>query len=124
MLHGLTLDQASNGSLALAVVVVVSDVLGVPPSSVSDVSVAANRRMLLAGVRISYNITVTSTKTAETLIATLLESMFSGKFAEILSYKSGLSVSSVSGLAVVNLSPTTSPTASPIENNRGKAYEV
>ena len=82
----------------------VADLLGEPVIVVSDVSFSANRRKLLTGVRVSYIVTITSTKSTEFFMDTLQESVSSGSFASVLSVKLGYLISRTSVLAVYNLS--------------------
>ena len=86
----------------------VSESLGEPVIVVSDVSFSANRRKLLTGVRVSYIVTITSTKSTEFFMDALQESVSSGSFASVLSVKLGYLISRTSVLAVYNLSPPAS----------------
>ena len=71
---------------------------------VSDVSVTANRRNLLSGVRVSYIVTVASDQTTDYLVMLLHASASSGSFAAMMSAKSGIPIRGTSIYAVYNLS--------------------
>ena len=71
---------------------------------VSDVSVTANRRNLLSGVRVSYIVTVASNQTTDYLVMLLHASASSGSFAATMSAKSGIPIRGTSIYAVYNLS--------------------
>ena len=113
IIPGVTLSQASSASFILALQQSVSTLLEVPVSAVTNVTVTANRRMLLSGVIISYTVTVTSDQTPDHFIGVLESSVSDGSFATTLSTNSGVAISSISSIIVLNLSPTSSPTSSP-----------
>ena len=122
----LTLDEASSDSFLQAMALSISTSIGVPASTVTNMLVAANRRMLLSGVTASYILTIASGKTPEFFMSALQESVSSGSFATSLSANSGVQINIASGLSVVNLSPTSSPTLSPdtSSDTRGTVVEI
>ena len=103
-LPDVTSSQAVSARFTPALGETISELLGEPVSVVTDVSVTANRRMLLSGVRVSYIVTVTSGETIDNLSALLHASASSGTFAAILSVKLGHLISKTSIYAVYNLS--------------------
>lgn len=92
----------------------VSTTLDVPVNAITEVTVKGNRRVLLSGVAISYVLSITSGRSAESFMTMLNESVISHSFATSLSRNSGLAITGVSGLRFVNYSPTTSPTDTPV----------
>ena len=107
-LPDVTSSQAVSARFTPALGETISELLGEPVSVVTDVTVTANRRMLLSGVRVSYIVTVTSGQTIDNLSALLHASASSGTFASILSVKLGYLISKTSIYAVYNLSATAS----------------
>ena len=91
------LDSTVDGSIAL----------------VTDVSVTANRRMLLSGVSVSYTVTVSSGRTPDYYVTSLQSSLGSNTFVATLSSNSGVPIEGISGLVILNKSPTPSPTYLP-----------
>ena len=112
-LPDLTLSDASSESFTVALGQSVAVVLKVPASSVSNVRIKAKRRMLLSGVSVTYIVTIVSGRTTQDFIDALHESESSGSFATSLSTNSGVQINSASGLIVIDMSESSSPTASP-----------
>ena len=81
----------------------------VPRSAVMGVRVSEGRRQLLSGVTTAYTVETSSGMTSDTLIANLRSSVDGGSFLTSLKATSGLPITGVSGLIVVQVTPTTSP---------------
>lgn len=92
----------------------VSTTLDVPVSAINEVTVKGNRRVLLSGVDISYVLSMTGSRSAESFMTMLNESVISHSFATSLSRNSGLAITGVSNLRFVDYSPTMSPTDTPV----------
>ena len=103
-LPDVTSSQAASDSFTSALEDTISELLGEPVTVVTDVTVTAERRMMLSGVRVSYIVTVTSGQTIDNLSALLHASASSGTFAAILSVKLGHLISKTSIYAVYDLS--------------------
>ena len=103
-LPDVTSSQAASDSFTPALEETISELLGEPVTVVTDVTVTAERRMMLSGVRVSYTVTVTSGQTIDNLSALLHASESSGTFASILSVKLGYLISKTSIYAVYDLS--------------------
>ena len=117
----MTFAQASSAPFSQAIIATVSEQLGVPASAVTGVSVVGRRRMLLSSVTIAYTVNVTSGVTPDALITMLQTSVSSGSFKQSLASTSGVAITSVSQATVTNLSPTSSPSSSPVAKTAGNS---
>ena len=122
-LPDVTSSQAASDSFTPALEETISELLGEPVTVVTDVTVTAERRMMLSGVRVSYIVTVTSGQTTEHLSALLHASESSGTFASILSVKLGYLISKTSIYAVYDLSTTASRKGSNFQMNQVRHYQ-
>ena len=77
------------------------------------------RRQLLAGISISYSFSVLSGLSSDAVITRLKTAIFSGLFLAALKSNTGNAVVGVSGLVILDFSPTSSPTEAPISKASG-----
>ena len=87
--------------------------LGVPLSAVSDVTVTANRRMLLSGVTFSYIVIIDSGHTPDYYITKVETTEYSNNLLTSLSATTGIPIDDITIAAVTDLSPTFTPTSGP-----------
>ena len=73
----------------------IAQVLEVQESSVEELLITQNRRLLLSGVSVTYTVRVTDGTTSEHLMALLESSISQGTFLASLGTNSGLLVESV-----------------------------
>ena len=102
-------------TLPPAVIYTVSNLLGVPFSSVFNVRISPTRRKLLGGCTIEYSLNITDSVYPSKLYIKLLEdSVTTGTFLESLKNSSGIAIGQVNGFTYIDKSPTSSPTQSPV----------
>ena len=122
------MSQASSNEFILALKQSVSAVLDSTVDGsialVTDVSVTANRRMLLSGVSVSYTVTVSSGRTPDYYVTSLQSSLGSNTFVATLSSNSGVPIAGTSGVVISNTSPTISPTKSPQSSTSANALNA
>lgn len=119
----MTIVQASSSSFAFAIQQSISNALSIPVTAVIGVSVVANRRKLLSGVIVSYTVNLISGRTSDSLANALTTFVSSDNFVTNLSANSGIVVSGV-GIAIIsNMSPTYSPSKSPLITETGKSSD-
>ena len=117
---GVTVAQASTPSFTDAIIGTVSQALGTSPKTVSGVIITTSGTAAAPDVGMIYAVNVTSGITTKVLLGRLDTSIVSGKFLKSLSEKSGVNISSVSGLVLLNTSPTISPTPSTVQGSSGE----
>ena len=93
-----------------------ADALEVPPSSITLVTIGANRRMLLATVGITYTFDVLSSMTPAAIIKKFSDSTAGGYFLHSLKFRSGLSIDTLSTASIVYV-----PFVTPAANKDGKS---
>ena len=117
---GVTVAQASTPSFTNAIIGTVSQALGTSSKTVSGVIITTGGTAAAPDVGMIYAVNVSSGVTTKTLLGRLDTSIVSGSFLKSLSEKSGVNISSVSGLVLLNTSPTVSPTPSTVQGSSGE----
>ena len=115
----MTLAQASSPAFSLAIIGTVSSASGIYPEAVGGILLSSIRRQLLTGVSMIYAINATTGMTTDTLVNRLQDSVTSGAFLDSMIEKSGLPITGVSGLILLNTSPTPSPTQATLHTPSG-----
>lgn len=96
----------------------------VPTTTVSVLAIAGGRRLLAAEITVSYSVRAYSGMSTDKLIANLHSSVDTGAFLIALKADSGLPIISMSGTVTTNLTPTASPTSSPLPSSEGECCAV
>jgi hypothetical protein len=91
----------------------VCDVLNVTSNAVTNVLILNKRRRLLAAIGMDYDVSVNSGMSTQQLIQELRTSVSTGEFLTYLKIYSGLSITSVSEISILGITPTSSPSAAP-----------
>ena len=116
------MEQALNESFTKALKRTISDIIFIPLSSVSNITVTSNAPLL--GITISYVLTVVSEKSSQWYVATLEKSVENKQFVTSLSSNSGVILADVYDFRFIDFSPTLFPSSSPIsvfgQFNKGK----
>ena len=119
---GITVEQASNESFKEALKQTISDIIFIPLSSISNITVTSNAPLL--GITISFVLTVVSEESAEWYVATLKKSVENDQFITYLSSNSGVILADVFNFRLIDFSTTLNPSSSPVsvfaQFNEGK----
>ena len=115
----MTLAQASSPAFSLAIIGTVSSASGIYREAVGGILLSSIRRQLLTGVSMIYAINATTGMTTDTLVNRLQDSVTSGAFLDSMIEKSGLPITGVSGLILLNTSPTPFPTQATLHTPSG-----
>jgi hypothetical protein len=114
---GISREEASSESFRAALLGSVSDALGVPAESVTlTVELKRrnrNRRSLLSSVSLTYTASVTSGMASDVVLGKLNSAIAEGTYLESVKEKSGLPISSMTRLALADVTPTATPVSEP-----------
>ena len=118
--------MATNATLLLAIRKTVSEVLNISEKAISSPILSSNRRVLLSGMSVSYDINVTSHRSSESFKQALMDSVTAGDFVTLFNAKSGVLLEETFDLQFIDYSPTSLPTSSPsslFSNEAGKKID-
>ena len=92
-----------------------SEALGVPPESVTlNIELGPrNKRSLLSSVSLTYTASVTSGMASDIVLDKLNSAIAEGTYLESVKEKSGLPISSMTRLALADVTPTATPVSEP-----------
>ena len=109
--EGISREEASSESFKAALLNSVSEVLGVPADAVTlSVEVGRrNKRSLLSSVSLTYTASVTSGMSSDTVLAKMNDALNQGTYLDSMIEKSGLSISNMSGIDLMDVTPTAPP---------------
>ena len=110
---GITYEDASSPTFIAALENTVSDVLNVSSTAVTNVIIVNGGRRLLASCGMDYDVSVNSGMSRQDLIQGLRTSVSTGEFLNVLKEYCGLSITSVSDIYILGVTPTASPSAGP-----------
>ena len=98
----------------------VSGVLDVPTTAINNIKIISKnnirRQTLFTGVYVFYGINITSFRSSKSYIEALEESILVGTFLTSLSNNTGFVINEMLDFKYVDLSPTSSPTDSPVSS--------
>ena len=113
--EGISREEASSESFKAALLNSVSEVLGVPADAVTlSVEVGRrNKRSLLSSVSLTYTASVTSGMASDVVLGKLNSAIAEGTYLESVKERSGLPISSMTRLALADVTPTATPVSEP-----------
>ena len=113
--EGISREEASSESFRLALLGSVSEALGVPTESVTlNIELGPRfKRSLLSSVSLTYTASVTSGMASDVVLLKLNDAMEGGTYLASVKEKSGLPISSMTRLALADVTPTATPVSEP-----------